>query len=965
MEKDSLYSDELKQYSEYLAHYGRSKMDGAEVGSGRYPLGSGDDPYQHALDFEARFDALAKQGFSQKEIAEAMGIFKTLPDGTKVPYINGLRAQKTQCVAIRREYQLAQIHSYQEQGMSLTEIAKKMNFKSESTVRSMLQMEQNGKMDQAKRTADYIRDQIEQKGIIDVGKDVNRELNVSATKFNDAIYLLEQEGYPVYTAYVPQVTNPNQNTTIKVICPKGTSKKEIFNLDDIHTLTDYISYDDGDTWHKAFEFPNSLDSKRLTVRYAEEGGIAQDGLIELRRGVKDISLGDNNYSQVRIMVDGTHYLKGMAVYADDLPDGVDVRFNTNKPKGTPVCGDKGNTVLKLVKRDKEGNVDQNNPFGSLIKEHGGQMYYDDPDGEFLNPVTGKRQSLSLINKRAEEGDWAEWSDRLPAQFLSKQNKSLIKKQLNLTVKDRERELEEIESITNPTLKKKFLQEFADGCDNTAVHLNAASLPRQKYQVILPLTTIGDNEIYAPNYKDGEQVALVRFPHGSTSEIPILTVNNRNKEGINMMSKTPADAVGINKKVADRLSGADFDGDTVMVIPTNEHTKITSKEQLKGLVGFDPGMYAMPEGKKVKIKTQNEMGVISNLITDMTIKGATDDELARAIRHSMVVIDAEKHNYDYRKSEADNKIDELKRIYQQNPDNQKGYGGASTLISRAKSKIRVDKRQGNAIINEDGSLTYKTADDLYYEKKVKNPETGKYEVRYKKDKTTGEMVPDIRKHEVEITKMEFTNDAKTLISEYNTVVENLYADYANSMKGLANRARASMIKTGNMQYNPDARKEYKKEYDHVMAELNEAEKNRPKERKAQYLANSKYKAIEKQYNDLTKAEKKKIRQQSITEARLKVGAKRKEITLSDREWEAIQKGAFTESNLNKIFLYTNNDKLREKATPKRYTTLSETKINKARMLANTGNYSTTEIAEMMGVSSSTIRKYIGDKEHDNV
>ena len=30
-----------------LMHYGKSKKDGAIIGSGRYPLGSGDDPYQH------------------------------------------------------------------------------------------------------------------------------------------------------------------------------------------------------------------------------------------------------------------------------------------------------------------------------------------------------------------------------------------------------------------------------------------------------------------------------------------------------------------------------------------------------------------------------------------------------------------------------------------------------------------------------------------------------------------------------------------------------------------------------------------------------------------------------------------------------------------------------------------------------------------------------------------------------
>ena len=55
-------------------------------------------------------------------------------------------------------------------------------------------------------------------------------------------------------------------------------------------------------------------------------------------------------------------LKGMAVYSDDLPDGVDVVFNTNKKQGTPT-GD----VLKKITNDPE------NPFGSLIKIYIGRF----------------------------------------------------------------------------------------------------------------------------------------------------------------------------------------------------------------------------------------------------------------------------------------------------------------------------------------------------------------------------------------------------------------------------------------------------------------------------------------------------------------------------------------------------------------------------------------------------------------
>lgn len=229
---------------------------------------------------------------------------------------------------------------------------------------------------------------------------------------------------------------------------------------------------------------------------------------------------------------------------------------------------------------------------TILKEHGGQSYYDDPKGKYTDPVTGKKQSLSLINKRAEEGDWGEWSKTLPSQFLSKQSLSLIKKQLGLATADKQSEFDEICSLTNPTVKKTLLKSFADDCDSAAVHLQAAALPRQKYQVILPLTTIKDNEVYAPNYKDGETVALIRYPHGGTFEIPILKVNNKLAEGKSVLGNTPADAIGINKKNADRLSGADFDGDTVMVIPCNSSkskVKITSTHSLKGLEDFDTNM----------------------------------------------------------------------------------------------------------------------------------------------------------------------------------------------------------------------------------------------------------------------------------------------------------------------------------------------------------------------------------------
>ena len=887
---------------EILMHYGMPRR------SGRYPWGSGDNPYQHSGDFLSRIDELKSQGLRETEIAAQLGLTTTQ-----------LRTQMSLAKDERRSLQVSTAKGLREKGYSLNEIAEKMGFANDSSVRSLLNENSEARMNQAKTTADFLKKMIDEKGMIDVGTGVERELGISREKLNQALYILEMEGYPVYGGGVPQVTNPGKQTNIKVICPPGTEHREIYDFDNVHSVKDYdqILSEDGQKVRPAFQYPESMDSSRLKINYAEDGGIQKDGVIEIRRGVDDLSLGDSHYAQVRIMVDGTHYLKGMAVYSDDLPDGVDVLFNTNKKVGTPMTD-----VLKKIKDDPD------NPFGSLIKEHGGQSYYIDKDGN---------ERLSLINKRAEEGDWGEWSNHLPSQFLSKQSMTLIKKQLDLASADKVAEYDEICALTNPTVKKALLKSFADDCDSAAVHLQAAALPRQKYQVILPLTTIKDTEVYAPNYKNGEQVVLIRYPHGGTFEIPVLTVNNKQPEGKKVLGNTPKDAIGINSKVAERLSGADFDGDTVMVIPTGGKIKITSTHPLKGLEGFDPkekyGPASTTQPYKRMKNTQTEMGKVSNLITDMTLKGATEDELARAVRHSMVVIDAEKHNLDYKRSEQDNGIASLKKKYQGRVEDGKYKEGAATLISRAKSEVSVPKRKGSPTINEDGSLSYKTADDLTYVDK----KTGKTKTRTQAS-----------------TQMAETKDARTLSS--GTPQEEAYASYANKMKSLANQARKEMVSTGKIPYSASAKAAYQNEVDSLNAKLNVALKNAPRERQAQLIANATVTAKKQANPDMTNAEIKKANQQALTSARAQVGAERKPVIITDREWEAIQAGAISESKLTQILNNADIDSLRQRATPRATTALSTAKQSKIASMSASG-YSTSEIAEALGVSTSTVSKYL--------
>lgn len=913
-----------------LKHYGMPRR------SGRYPWGSGDDPYQHSRDFLGRIEELKKQGLSDTEIAKSMGL-------TTTQY----RVERALAKDERRALDVARARSLKSDGYGATDIGKMMGIP-ESTVRSLLNEKSEARMNQAKNTADHIRNLIETKGMIDVGTGVERELGISKEKLDQALYLLEREGYPIYKGGIPQATNPGQQTNQKVICPKGTPHKDIYNFDQVHALNEdgYTSRDGGETFTK-FVYPKSMDSSRMMIRYKEDGGIDKDGIVEIRRGVEDLSLGNSHYAQVRILVDNSHYIKGVATYSDDLPDGVDVVFNTNKAKGTPMT-----KVLKEIKADPD------NPFGSLLKANGQSTYID---------KNGKEQ-LSLINKTREEGDWSEWADALPSQFLSKQSLSMATKQLGIAKADKQAEFDDICSLTNPTIKKHMLQKFSDECDAAAVNLKAAALPGQKYHVIIPINTLKDTEVYAPNYEPGTKLALIRYPHGGTFEIPILTVTDKNPLAKKVIGKTSSDAIGITSKIAEQLSGADFDGDTVMCIPTHDRggkVKINNRDPLPGLEGFDPKTSYGPDtyaGRDVKLlskrATQTQMGIISNLITDMTLGGANDTELAQAVRHSMVVIDANKHKLNYKQSEIDNNISALRKKYQIQikEDGTIKYGGASTIISKAKGEESVKKRQGSPKVNikgkdwydpsrPEGALIYNIADDAEYTYQKINKRTGKTVT-----------ITDYRKQQS--TKMAETDDAYSLVSPAKHPMEMVYADYANSMKAMANQARKEMMSTGKVEYSATAKKAYQAEYDSLMSKLNDALLNTTRERAAQRKANAEAQAKIQANPGMDKSEIKKVKQQAITKYRGEVGSKsrrERNIEITDKEWEAIQAGAISENKLKKILDNTDIDKLRERATPRTTKSLSTTQINRMRAMSN--SYTIEQLASKFGVSSSTVSKYL--------
>lgn len=886
-----------------LMHYGVKRR------SGRYPWGSGDNPYQHGGDFLARVEELQRLGKTEKQIADELHLSTT-----------DLRMQVRVAKHERRALQADRARSLREDGKTLDEIASILGYANDSSVRALLNENTAANKNKAQATAEILKKELAEKGAIDVGTGVERQLGVSTGVLQEALFILETEGYNRYGVGVPQVNDPKKRTITPVISVPEIDQREVYqNLDLVKSVGDYHSTDGGESWDKR-EYPASIDSSRVKILYGDEGGTLKDGVIEIRRGVADLDLGDSHYAQVRILVDGTHYLKGMAMYSDDMPDGADIVFNTNKHTGTPKMD-----VLKKIQDDPD------NPFGALIKANG-QSHYIDADGN---------EKLSAINKLKEEGDWDKMSKNLSSQFLSKQPIQLIKKQLDLTYADAADEFSEICSLNNPTVKRKLLLDFADECDSAAVHLKAAALPRQSTQVILPLNAMKETEIFAPNYRDGEKVVLIRYPHGGTFEIPELTVNNKNLTAVSVLGKNIRDAVGINPKVAERLSGADFDGDQVVVIPTGGRVKIQSTPALKDLKDFDPKTDYSTEGKTgVRLlakgaATQRQMGEISNLITDMTLKGATEPEIARAVKHSMVVIDAAKHKLDYRQSEKDNGIAELKKKYQGFDDETGHHGGASTLLSRRKQDVEVPERQGSGVIDPlTGKVVYKESGRTYV------------------DPRTGKTVAATTK----VKRILAVDDVRSMSS--GTLQEEAYADYANKMKDLANKARLEYKATPTLKRSASAAKAFEPEVNRLMAALKVAQLNAPLEREAQRIANARVKAKVQANNITDKDEISKIRRAAISDARNSTGAsgKRTRITISDGEWTAIQSGAISDTTLSEILRYAEPKTVRERATPRRTTQLSDARISRIKAMANSG-HTNAEIAEALGISTSAVSKYL--------
>ncbi len=873
--------------AEYIKHYGTPRH------SGRYPWGSGGDP-QRSKSFRSYVKEMRAKGMTDTEIAKSMGMSTSQ-----------FRARNSIDKDEQKREDVARALELKDKGYSNTAIGKEMGM-NESSVRNLLKTPLDGRANITRETADMLKRQVDEKGFIDIGFGVEHhiavgegreaQIGISRDKLKTAVELLREEGYVTQQVQVDQL-GTGQKTYVLTLCPPGTTYGDVAkNLGDIKLINEYS--EDGGRSFLGLEPIRNVSSNRVSVRYADDdiSGADMDGVIELRRGVNDISLGSANYAQVRVGVNGTHYLKGMAMYADDLPDGIDIRFNTNKNRTEDPL-----SAMKPIKDDPD------NPFGATVR----QKHYLDADG---------KSQLSALNIVNEEGDWSKWSKSISSQVLSKQPTTLAKKQLDLDYKAKLDEYDEIMKLTNPVVKKHMLERFADDCDSSFVEMRGAALPRQASHVILPIPSLRDTEIYAPNYRNGETVALIRYPHGGRFEIPELTVNNKSKSARSVMGDA-LDAVGINPKVAARLSGADFDGDTVLVIP-NSSGALKSSAPLKGLSNFDPReSYTLPSTapRLTNKSKQRLMGDVSNLITDMTIKGANSDEIARAVRHSMVVIDAEKHHLDYKQSAVDNGIAGLKTKYQGS-----ARAGASTLISKASSPARVP--------------LYKNIIDPVTGEKRSVPDT----YTNSQGKTVQRTTPRPR--------LSTVDDAFDLSS--GTQIETVYATHSNNLRALGNQARISAANSTPTPYSPSAAKTYSTEVASLKRSLTEAQRNAPLERQAQIVAGTIVKAKKEANPNLDADDVKKIKGQALAEARNRVGAKKQKVSISEKEWEAIQSGAVSTNTLTGILNNADLSRIKQLATPRSSGSMSSARVSRIRAMIDSG-YTRQEVADSLGISLSSI------------
>lgn len=875
-----------------ILHYGRGHASGGH--SGRYPWGSGDK----RIHFTEAVAALKESGITDKtKQAKELGISR-----------NELQAHlSSEHAAIREEF-TKRGRDLVGNGKSVNQAANELGVP-EATLRSYLNntapSTHQARLTRAKQVTDMYRKALEeQSGYIDVGAGTEHQIGITKYQKDMALEALKQDGYYVHKVLLRNLTNPDKPISTQVL----TKNPDQYDVQGKHALDVQLpNYQYEGVKLTGISKPVDVPWKDVSINYGINGENDRDGTILVRRGNPEADLGASHYAQVRISVGGTHYMKGMAMYGDDddfkgLPSNVKYIFHTNKPSTK--------SPQDVLKKQKDNPL---NPFESSIRHQKGVF--------------------NIVN---QEGDWSDYRTTLASQFLSKQNVSFVKERLKDTFKRDKEDYDSIVAITNPVVKQKLLQDLVGdpkdktkrgSIDTEQFHMRAVGEPGTRYKTLIANPWLKANEVYAPDYNDGDHVVLVRYPHGGTFELPDLVVNNKAPKSKKLLGNA-IDGIGIHPEAAHKLSGADFDGDTVIVLPNNSG-KIKYRKSLPGLKNFDPNDYELTDPKDLPYETtrknrytgkeekvtvypgkhisprgkQTEMGNVSNLITDMTIKGASDTELARAVKYSMVVIDSEKHHLDYKAAADAYGIKSLRKKYMTkiNPDTGRKSLGANTLISVAKHEQTKGEGKGTLIntLAKQGRL----------------------------DKINS-----------------------------GSPVENAYQNYIEQLQVIKNNGQKELSTIDIPKRDPYAAKAYSHEVLSLNSKIKSISAQAPLERKAQVEANQAFKEYIEANPTVSTDRKKSLRSEMLNNARLSNGVTpyEKKVHITPKEWDAIQANAISKTALEKLLSKADMDELRSYATPKSKQAISPAKLSSIKRMMASNNYTLAEIAQSTGLSPNTIK-----------
>ena len=252
--------------SEELLHYGKPRR------SGRYPWGSGEDP-QRSKDLLSKIDELRGKGMKETEIASELGM-NTSELRSAISWAGNERKRVLQESVVSRK----------ERGDSNTKIANDLGM-SESSVRNYLKTKDTIQTKQVNNVADALKKGVSENEFLDIGVGVERQIGVSRAKLKAAVNKLKEEGYTEHDIYVKRLTDPSKYTTVRVLTKEKDLEVVKANSDKIKSLESYT--EDGGTTMKDPPPIKHVSWDRVDIRYKEDGGIDKDGVIELRRGVKD------------------------------------------------------------------------------------------------------------------------------------------------------------------------------------------------------------------------------------------------------------------------------------------------------------------------------------------------------------------------------------------------------------------------------------------------------------------------------------------------------------------------------------------------------------------------------------------------------------------------------------------------------------------------------------------------------